>query len=140
MVQNLIENKIIQFNQDGELYSLENWNEEIFDVKRVFVVYNVPGNQYRGGHTHKECQQFLFAIKGCLEVILDNGITKKKIILKDPGKGIYIPPMVWSYQRYLTPDTVGLVLASDFFKESDYIRDYNEFLKALPQNGAFSKP
>ncbi|NQX85209.1 MAG: WxcM-like domain-containing protein [Flavobacteriaceae bacterium] len=98
-----------------------------FDIKRVYYLFDVPSDAYRGGHAHKEQLEFLVALSGSFEVILDNGKTKEKVMLNKPDKGLLIPTGVWRELENFSSGAVCLVLASDVFDEADYIRDYTSF-------------
>lgn len=98
-----------------------------FNVKRVYYLYDVPSDAFRGGHAHKELYQFLIALSGSFDVVLDDGHEKVKITLNKPNKGLLIPTMVWRELENFSSGVVCLVLASDEFDEADYIRDYQEF-------------
>ena len=98
-----------------------------FDIKRVYYLYDVPSDAYRGGHAHKEQLEFLIALSGSFNVVLDNGKNKQTITLNKPNKGLLIPTGVWRELDDFSAGSVCLVLASDEFLESDYIRDYNDF-------------
>jgi len=98
-----------------------------FDIKRVYYLYDVPSDAYRGGHAHKEQLEFLIALSGSFNVVLDNGKIKQTITLNKPNKGLLIPTGVWRELEDFSSGSVCLVLASDTFLESDYIRDYKDF-------------
>lgn len=98
-----------------------------FAPERYFLVYDVPNQEIRGEHAHKECHQFLIAAKGSITVIADNGQVKDQIILNSPAIGLHIPPMVWGIQFKYSQDAVLLVLASKRYSAKDYIRNYSEF-------------
>jgi acetyltransferase-like isoleucine patch superfamily enzyme/dTDP-4-dehydrorhamnose 3,5-epimerase-like enzyme len=111
----------------GDLAAGEFLKEIPFIPKRYFVVFNVPSIKTRGQHAHRSCQQFLVCVKGSCAVVVDDGRKREEIVLDSPDKGIYVPPMVWGIQYKYSPDAVLLVLASDYYDPSDYIRDYDEF-------------
>lgn len=98
-----------------------------FEIKRVYYLYDVPSDAYRGGHAHKEQEAFLIALSGSFDVVLDDGVNRTTIMLNKPNKGLLIPTGVWRELENFSSGAVCLVLASDVFKEDDYIRDYNEF-------------
>lgn len=101
-----------------------------FDIKRVYYLYDVPSDAYRGGHAHKEQYEFLIALSGSFEVVLDDGFEKQKVMLNKPNKGLLIPTMIWRELENFSSGAVCLVLASDVFDEADYIRDYDEFISS----------
>lgn len=100
-----------------------------FDPKRFFLVYDVPSKYVRGEHAHHTCHQFLVAVHGSISVVVDDGADRAEIELDNPTIGLHIPPMVWATQYHYEKDSVLMVLASHSYDESDYIRDYEEFLK-----------
>ncbi|PWK18210.1 sugar 3,4-ketoisomerase [Xanthomarina spongicola] len=100
-----------------------------FTVKRVYYLYDVPSNAYRGGHAHKNLYQFLIALSGSFDVVLDDGNQKKTITLNKPNKGLLIPKGIWRELENFSSGSVCLVLASEEFDEEDYIRKYKQFLQ-----------
>ncbi len=110
----------------GNLAVIEK-NTISFVIKRVYYLYDVPSDAYRGGHAHKEQLEFLIALSGSFDVILDDGKVKTKIMLNKPNKGLLIPTGIWRELENFSSGSVCLVLASDVFDEEDYIRDYKEF-------------
>ena len=100
-----------------------------FDIKRVFYLYDIPGGESRGAHAHKECHQFLVAASGAFEVVLDDGVNKRTVLLNRPFYGLHIPPGVWAAEQGFSSGSVCLVLASEKYDEADYIRSYEDFLK-----------
>jgi mannose-6-phosphate isomerase-like protein (cupin superfamily) len=99
-----------------------------YDIKRVYYLFDVPSDAYRGGHSHKDQQEFLIAVSGSFEVVLDDGISKKRVMLNKPNIGLLIPTGIWRELENFSSGAVCVVLASDTFLESDYVRDYDEFL------------
>jgi len=99
-----------------------------FAIKRVYYLYDVPSNAYRGGHAHISLMQCVIALSGSFEVVLDDGKDKKAIMLNNPNKGLLIPTGIWRELENFSSGAVCLVLASEEFDESDYIRDYNTFI------------
>ena len=99
-----------------------------FDIKRVFYSYDIPGGEARGAHAHKACHQFLIAASGSFEVMLDDGVNKRTVLLNRPFYGLHIPPGIWAAEQGFSSGSICLVLASDLYEKEDYIRDYNEFL------------
>ena len=98
-----------------------------FQIKRVYYLYDVPSNANRGGHAHKEQQEFLIALSGSFEVIIDDGKDRQRIMLNKPFKGLLIPSGIWRELENFSSGSVCLVLASDTFDENDYIRNYKKF-------------
>ena len=99
-----------------------------FDIQRVYYLYDVPSDAYRGGHAHKEQLELLVAVSGSFDVILDDGNERMTVTLNKPNKGLLIPTEIWRELENFSSGSVCLVLASDVFEEADYIRDYKEFL------------
>ena len=115
----------------GNLTFIESGNHIDFDIKRVYYLYDVPGGAERGGHAHKELQQLIIAIAGSFDIVLDDGYKKKKFHLNRSYYGLYICPMVWRELENFSSGSVCMVLASIFYDESDYYRDYSEFLTSV---------
>jgi acetyltransferase-like isoleucine patch superfamily enzyme/dTDP-4-dehydrorhamnose 3,5-epimerase-like enzyme len=99
-----------------------------FAVKRYFLVFDVASEHVRGEHAHRTLQQFLVCVSGQCSVVTDDGVSRHEVVLDSPAKGIYIPPMVWATQYKFSRDAVLLVLASEYYDASEYIRDYADFL------------
>lgn len=102
-----------------------------FTPKRYFVVYNVPGKDVRGEHAHRELHQLLVCLSGSVSVVVDNGRVRDEVVLDTPTVALHLSPMVWGIQYHFTPDAVLLVLASDVYREEDYIRNYGDYLHAM---------
>lgn len=100
-----------------------------YEVKRVYYLYDVPSSAVRGGHAHKELFQCLIALSGSFDVLLSDGETQKKITLNKPDKGLLITNGIWRELENFSSGAVCLVLASDVYKEEDYIRDFDEFIE-----------
>ena len=100
-----------------------------FDIKRVFYLYDIPGGESRGAHAHKVCHQFLVAASGAFEVVLDDGINKRTVLLNRPFYGLHIPPGIWAAEQGFSSGSVCLVLASEKYDEADYIRSYEQFVE-----------
>lgn len=118
--------------RDGILSIAEGMKNIPFEIKRVFYIYGLayPKAQ-RGYHAHKELEQVLFCLNGSCKLMLDDGTNKQYFYLTDPNQGLYIGPKVWLQLFEFSNDCIILVFNSDYFKESDYIRDYDEFIKFL---------
>ncbi|CDF80230.1 WxcM-like domain-containing protein [Formosa agariphila KMM 3901] len=99
-----------------------------FKIKRVYYLFDVPSDAYRGGHAHKKQVSLLIALSGSFEVVIKNGITEERIVLNKPDKGLLIPTGIWRELENFSSGSVCLVLASTEFEEAEYIRDYPEFL------------
>jgi UDP-2-acetamido-3-amino-2,3-dideoxy-glucuronate N-acetyltransferase len=98
-----------------------------FQAKRYFIVSDVPGQEVRGEHAHRQCKQFLVCIRGSVSVVVDDGSTVEEVELNQPTRGLYVPPMIWAVQYRYSPDAMLLVFASDYYDAADYVRDYEEF-------------
>lgn len=115
----------------GNLTFIEADRHIPFDIRRVFYLYDVPGGADRGAHAHKALHQFIVAMSGSFDVVLDDGSEKKRFHLNRAYYGLYLCPMVWSYLDNFSSGAVCMVLASDFYDESDYYRDYSAYRTAL---------
>lgn len=104
-----------------------------FMMKRVYYLYDVPSGAARGGHSHKNQESFIIAVSGSFEVVLNNGTEEKVYHLFKPNEGLYVPINTWRELRNFSSGSVCLVVSSDEFDESDYIRDFNEFIDYLKQ-------
>ena len=98
-----------------------------YQVKRVYYLFDVPSDSYRGGHAHKEQLEFLIALSGSFNVTLDNGSQKKSFLLNKPNKGLLLPTGIWRELEDFSSGAVCLVLSSGEFDEGDYIRNYQDF-------------
>jgi len=114
----------------GNLTFIEGGNHIPFDIKRVFYLYDVPGGAERGGHAHKELEQFIVAMSGSFDVVLDDGTENRRVHLNRSYFGLYVPPMIWANLENFSSGSVSMVLASNTYDEADYYRDYGEFLAA----------
>ena len=103
-------------DRKGNITAVNNNKEIPFDVKRVFYLYDIPGGESRGAHAHKECHQFLIAVSGSFEVLLDDGKIKKLVQLNTPNIGLHIPPGIWASEVNFSSGSVCLVLASEEYK------------------------
>jgi hypothetical protein len=115
----------------GNLTFVEETRHVPFDIKRVYYLYDVPGGEGRGGHAHVELEQLIIAASGSLDVILDDGHVRHRFHLNRSYFGLYVPKMMWREMDNFSSSSVCLVLASTFYYESDYIRDYQEFVKRV---------
>jgi dTDP-4-dehydrorhamnose 3,5-epimerase-like enzyme len=112
----------------GNLTFIEEVNHIPFRIKRVYWIYDVPGGQVRGGHAFKEQCEFIIALSGSFDVVVDDGKTKKVYSLNRSYYGLYIPNGLWRHMENFSTNAVVLVLSSTFFNEADYIRNYDDFL------------
>jgi dTDP-4-dehydrorhamnose 3,5-epimerase-like enzyme len=100
-----------------------------FDIQRVYYLYDVPGGSDRGGHAHKELNQFIVAMSGSFDVVLDDGKEKKRVHMNRSYNGLYICPMIWRELDNFSSGAVCMVLASNKYTEEDYLRNYAEFMR-----------
>lgn len=118
----------------GNLTVVENGKTLPFDVKRVYYLYDVPGGESRGAHAHKELSQLIIAASGSFTVTLDDGKCKRSFFLNRPYQGLYVKPGMWRTLEDFSSGAVCMVLASDIYKASDYIRTYEEFTQFRKEN------
>lgn len=114
---------------DSNFTRLDDRNLLPFEVKRIYYLYAIHENQERGAHAHKELFQLLLAASGSFMVELDDGTSTKKIFLNRLSQGLLIKPGIWRNLTDFSFGSVALVLASEYYTEADYIRNYDEFLK-----------
>ena len=114
----------------GNLSFIESDRHIPFEMKRVYYLYDVPGGADRGAHAHKRLHQFVVAMSGSFDVVLDDGNQQQRFHLNRSYNGLYICPMMWRYLDNFSSGAVCMVLASEFYDETDYYRDYDQFLKA----------
>ena len=113
----------------GNLSFVENNMYIPFEIKRTYWLYDVPGGESRGGHAYKENEEFVIALSGSFDVILDDGKDKKTYHLNRSYYGLYIPKGIWREMKNFSTNSLALEFASTAYNPGDYIRDYNEFLK-----------
>lgn len=114
----------------GNLTFIESSTHIPFDIERVYYLYDVPGGSERGGHAHKNLHQLIVAMSGSFDVILDDGKEKKRVHLNRSYYGLYVCPMIWRELDNFSSGSVCMVLASNKYDETDYYRDYAEFMRA----------
>jgi hypothetical protein len=114
----------------GNLSFIEGGQHIPFDIKRVYYLYDVPGGSDRGSHAHENLHQFIVAMSGSFDLVLDDGKEKKRFHLNRSYYGLYVCPMIWRELDNFSSGAVCMVLASAHFSEADYIRDYSQFLTA----------
>lgn len=114
-------------NRAGNITPVESYAEVPFDIKRVYYLYDIPAGAVRGGHAHKGLMQFLVAVSGAFDVVLDDGINRKIVRLDHPFTGLLIVPGIWREIINFSSGAICLVLASDIYQKPDYIRDYSQF-------------
>lgn len=111
----------------GNLSFIEEENHIPFKIERAFWIYDVPGGESRGGHAYKETEEFIVALSGSFDVVLDNGTEKKVYHLNRSYSGVYVPKMVWREMTNFSTNSLALVLSSTKYNEKDYIRDYGQY-------------
>lgn len=117
----------------GSLVAIEASDTIPFEVQRVYYIFNTKSGVARGFHAHHQLQQLAVCVSGKCRMVLDDGQTKEEAWLDSPNKGLLIGDMIWREMNDFSDDCVLLVLASEHYDESDYIRDYDEFLKVVKQ-------
>lgn len=124
---------LINFNihgdYNGSLVALEKGNDFPFEIRRVYYIYGTAKNIVRGKHAHKKLEQVIICMSGSCDFILDDGRKRVTIHLDNPAQGLYIKHNIWREFTNFSDNCIVMVLASEHYDESDYIRDYNEFLK-----------
>ena len=115
-------------DRKGNLTVVENKSTVPFDVRRVYYLYDVPGGVSRGGHAHRQLFQMIVAVSGSFSVTLDYGTVKRTFLLNRPYKGLLVVPGIWRTLDDFSSGAVCMVLASEGYDETDYIRDYADFL------------
>lgn len=118
-------------DERGQLVALEEFKDIPFEIKRVYYMYDTKEGVHRGFHAHKSLEQILICIHGSCKILLDNGKEKKVVSLEKPYEGLYISNDMWREMFDFSKDAVLLVLASNYYDEEDYIRDYDVFLKSI---------
>ena len=126
------EPKIIQLpkisDPRGNLSFFENDNQLPFKIRRSYWIYDVPGGENRGGHAYKNTEEFIVALSGSFDVVLDNGTEKQKFTLKRSYYGLYVPKMYWREMENFSTNSLAMIVSSTDYNAEDYIRDYDEFL------------
>jgi dTDP-4-dehydrorhamnose 3,5-epimerase-like enzyme len=127
------ESRLIQLSKfldsRGNLSVIEEFKEIPFKIERTYWVYDVPGGEARGGHAYQENQEFIVAMSGSFDVILDDGKEKQTFHLNRSYYGLYVPKGIWREMENFSTNSLALVLSSTKYNVNDYIRDYHEFLK-----------
>lgn len=112
----------------GGLSILESNKSVPFEIRRMYYVHGVAAGEERGYHAHKNLKQLLFCPYGAIRITLDNGRETAEVLLDDPAVGLVVEPYFWHVMKWEKDDSVLCVLASDYYEESDYLRDYSDFL------------
>lgn len=118
-------------NRSGNITVIDEIGTVPFSIKRVFYLYDIPGGESRGAHAHKDCHQFLIAASGSFEVLLDDGKTKRQVLLNRANVGLHILPGIWASEINFSSGSICLVMASETYNDQDYIRDYDDYLKYI---------
>ena len=116
-------------DQRGNLSFYESSNHIPFEIKRTYWIYDVPGGQKRGGHAFKAQHEFIIALSGSFDVKLNDGISEKTFSLNRSYYGLYVPNMIWREMLNFSTNSLALIVSSNIYSDTDYIRDYNEFQK-----------
>lgn len=119
----------------GNLTFVEGGGHIPFDIRRVYYLYDVPGGSERGSHAHRGLRQFIIAMSGSFDVVLDDGVASRRFSLNRSYYGLYVPPMMWRTLDNFSSGSVCMVLASERYAESDYIRDYHQFIAEVAGTG-----
>jgi dTDP-4-dehydrorhamnose 3,5-epimerase-like enzyme len=124
--------KILSFpkllDERGNLSFIEELKHIPFEIKRTYLVYDVPGGEIRGGHAYIKQQEIIVALSGSFDVVIDNGLDKSVFSLNRSYTGLFIPAGIWRHMENFSTNSVCLVIASTIYNEKDYLRDYKEFL------------
>lgn len=115
----------------GSLVTLESAKNIPFEIKRVYYIFDTKSGVVRGLHAHKDLSQVMVCLKGSCRIVLDSGLTKEEVELNSCDRGLVIEKMIWHEMHDFSADCILLVLANEHYDESDYIRDYDEFLKVI---------
>lgn len=113
----------------GNLSFIESEQHVPFKIQRTYLIYDVPGGEIRGGHAYRELQEFIVALSGSFDVILDDGFNTKKYSLNRSYYGLYVPKMIWRGLENFSTNSLCMILASEKYDEKDYFRDYDDFKK-----------
>jgi len=114
----------------GNLTFIEGTHHVPFEIKRVYYLYDIPGGAERGGHAHHALHQLIIAMSGSFDIVLDDGIEKRRVHLNRSYYGLYVCPMIWREIDNFSSGAVCMVLASEYYDESDYYRDYRIYVSA----------
>lgn len=115
----------------GDLSFIEGSRHIPFEIKRIFYMYDIIEGKERGGHAHRNLEQFIVAVSGKFDVVIDDGFQKKIITLDNPHTGLYMPRLTWCNLNNFSLGAVCMALVSNYYDEADYYRDYDEFLSAV---------
>ena len=115
----------------GNLSFFENEDQILFEIKRTYWIYDVPGGEIRGGHAFKESNEFIIALSGSFDVVLNNGTKETKYSLNRSYKGLFVPKLEWRRLENFSTNSLALIVSSIAYNETDYIRDFKDFKKIL---------
>ncbi len=118
-------------DERGSLVALEGERDIPFEIKRVYYIYSVDSDKPRGFHAHRKLRQMAFCLAGSCTMILDDGFSRESVAMSKPNVGIPIDPMIWHEMGEFSSDCILMVLADDVYDETDYIRDYSQFLEEV---------
>ncbi len=124
--------KVVDFR--GNLSIIEELNQIPFEIKRVYWIYDVPGGEKRYGHAFKEQHEFIVALSGSFDIILNDGKEERVYTLNRSYNGVYVPNGIWRRMENFSTNSVALILSSTHYSSNDYIEDYNEYLQYLQEN------
>ncbi len=121
----------IKGDSRGSLIAIESNKDIPFDMKRIYYIFDTKPGVVRGHHAHKTLEQMLICVSGSCTIVLDDGEKRSEVVLSDPSTGLYIGANIWHEMKDFSEGAVLLVLASDFYNENDYIRNYDEFMQYI---------
>ena len=113
----------------GNLSIIEELKDIPFEIKRCFWIYDVPGGETRGGHAYRTTQEFIVALSGSFDVVIDDGKTKQTYSLNRSYYGLYVPTMMWRQMQNFSTNSLALIVTNTEFNQKDYIYNYNDFIK-----------
>jgi len=125
----------VRGDERGSLIAIEENADIPFSIKRVYYIFDTQAGVTRGLHAHRTLRQVLVCVNGSCKVLLDDGMEKISVVMNNVSQGLLVDPMIWHEMYDFSSDCVLLVLASDFYDESDYIRDYHEFIELINVQG-----
>jgi dTDP-4-dehydrorhamnose 3,5-epimerase-like enzyme len=135
MEQNMTNYEVLDFktlgDDRGSLIAIEEGYNTPFEIQRVYYIFDTKSGVERGFHAHINLKQLAISVKGSCTFVLDNGTTREEIKLNNPNQGLLIEGLIWHEMKDFSPDCVLVVLASEHYNESDYIRDYDKFLEVV---------
>ncbi len=118
-------------DERGNLSFIEGENHIPFRIERTYMIYDVPGGEIRGGHAYKELSEFIIAVSGSFDVVLDDGQEKRTYSLNRSYYGLYVPKLIWRSLENFSTNSLCMILASHKYDESDYLRDYHDFINIV---------